>query len=65
MIGLNEFGGERIVTIPIAVSTSDMNETSGHELEEYDIEFSILADPSLTAGSQMFEIIDITAQATA
>lgn len=60
----NENSGDRIVHVPICVSVGEASEVMSREHNGMDIELKVLADPTATAGQEMFRIYSITAAAT-
>lgn len=59
-------GGSRIIHIPFCVATGGflLSHSKRHADTEFDVEWTILCNPSGTAGQRMFRVYDITAAAS-
>ncbi len=63
-VSTNPEAGSRLIHIPIAVATENLALVSKLAGEGFDIGFSILADPTKSAGERMLKFYDITAVAS-
>lgn len=64
-LGTSPEGGSRLIHIPFAVATGGFLLGAGkkHADSEFDVEYTVLTNPSGTVGQRMFLVYDITAAA--
>jgi len=63
-VASNPEGGSRLIHMPYAVATGGLSIPMGKQVEGYDVEFTLRADTSASAGETLLVIYDITAQAS-
>lgn len=65
VVGTSPEGGSRVLHIPKAIATGGLSiPWSKSDVSQWDVEWTIISDTTLTAGEDMLVVYDITAAAT-